>query len=132
MSLNIASGFAGPLLLFLSACSTVPSGGGISDAISSASTAADHQRIADHFAKMAKGYEAEALQHEQMARSYMRWPKGEPEAWAAHCKSLQKKFGEAAQEARALEQAHRQLAGSSDCSRGGYVTSREDGGFAPC
>lgn len=112
MRLNIASGLAGLVLLLLSACASVPPVVDISDAISSASTAADHQRIADHFAKKAAGHEAEALQHEQMARSYMRWPKGEPAAWAAHCKSLQKKLTEAAQEARALEQAHRQLASS--------------------
>ena len=58
------------LILTLGACSSTPPVAEMPEFISSASTAADHQRIADYFAKKAAGFEAEARQHEKMAASY--------------------------------------------------------------
>ena len=55
------------LVLSLGACSSTPITPPVAelpDFISNASTAADHQRIADYFAGKAASYEAEAKQHE--------------------------------------------------------------------
>lgn len=100
------------LILSLGACSSSPPAAEIPDFISSASTEADHQRIADYFAKKAASYEAEAHQHEKLAASYMGHPKGDIRLWASHCNALKLKLQEAAQEARVLEKAHRDLAAS--------------------
>ena len=113
MRIALAPVLSGVALLILAACASVPPVSEIPETIANATTAADHQRIADHFAQKAASYDAEAALHEKMGRSYMGRPKGDVGAWAAHCNSLQKKFIEAAQEARVLEQAHRQLADST-------------------
>ena len=102
------------LILTLCACSSTSPVAEMPEFISSASTAADHQRIADYFAKKAAGFEAEARQHEKMAASYSGRPRGDPGVWAAHCSNLKAKLKEAAQEARALEKGHRDLAESLD------------------
>ena len=94
------------LILALGACSSTPPVAEMPEFISSASTAADHQRIADYFAKKAAGYEAEAKQHEKMVTAY------DVGMWASHCGALKAKLKEAAQEARALEKGHRDLAES--------------------
>jgi hypothetical protein len=62
--------------------------------------------------KKAVSYEAEAKQHEKMAASYSGRPRGDAGLWAAHCSNLKTKLKEAAQEARALEKGHRDLAES--------------------
>jgi hypothetical protein len=52
MKRNLGVTLAGvALILTLGACSSTPPVAEIPEAISSASTAADHQRIADYFAK---------------------------------------------------------------------------------
>lgn len=104
---------AGLVLLALSACTSVPPAAQIPESITTARTASDHQRIADYFARKAASYEAEAVLHEKMGRSYGGRPRGDPATWAAHCRSLQQRFAAAAQDARALEQAHRQLAAAA-------------------
>ncbi len=104
--------FAGLALLTLTACTSVPSATDIPAAIANASTASDHRRIADFYAEKAVSYDAEKVFHEKMSRSYFGRPKGDPAAWVAHCNALMQKFTEAAQEVRALEQAHRRLADS--------------------
>lgn len=81
--------------------------------IANATTAADHLRIADYFAKEAAGFDAQIPLHEAMARSYAGRPKGDLPAMIAHCQELEAQFFNAAKEARALEQAHRQLASSA-------------------
>jgi hypothetical protein len=60
----------------------------------------------------AAGYEAEAKQHEKMVTAYSGRPKGDVGMWASHCGALKAKLKEAAQEARALEKGHRDLAES--------------------
>lgn len=100
------------VLVIASACSSVPPASEIPASIASASTAADHLRIADYFAVKARGYEAEAKFHETMPRSYIGHPRYDFAGMTAHCRELQKQLGAAAREARALEQAHRELAAS--------------------
>lgn len=106
----LALGMIGITLITLEACTTIPPVSDIPAVIANASTPADHRKIADYFAEKAASYDAEVAFHEKMARSYFSHPKGDPSAWIAHCNKLKQKFAEAAQEARALERAHRQLA----------------------
>ncbi len=108
----LALGMIGISLLTLGACTTAPPVSDIPAAIANASTPADHQKIAEYFAGKAAGYDAEAAFHEKMGRSYVGRIRLDPDpsSWIAHCNSLKRKFAEAAQEARALERAHRQLA----------------------
>ena len=111
---SLVFGIIGVSLLALSACTSVPPVAEIPAAIANASTSADHQRIADYFAEKAASYDAEVVFHEKMAKSYFgrNNNKSDPAAWIAHCNALKQKFSEAAQEVRALERAHRQLAGA--------------------
>lgn len=97
-------------LVSLSACSSIPTAAEIAEGIVSARSADDHRRIADYFSEKANSYEAETIRHKGMYRSYISRPKGDLAAMASHCRSLQEHFSDAAKSARALEQAHRQLA----------------------
>ena len=97
----------------LSACTSAPPVGDIPASIATAATSADHQRIADYFSRKAASYDAESAMHKKMALSYGSRPKGDPAAMTAHCQALETQFSNAAKEARALEQAHRQLASST-------------------
>lgn len=101
-------------LVSLAACSSVPTAAEIAESIGNARSADDHQRIADYFSEKANSYEAEAIRHKSMYRSYISRPKGDLAAMASHCKSLQGQFSDAAKTARALEEAHRQLAIETD------------------
>lgn len=112
MRSSLAPVFAGFILLALGACTSIPPASEIPVSIANASTPSDHLQIAEYFSQKAASYEAEAAMHEQMARSYLGRPKGDPASWLSHCNSLQKSFSDAAREARALERAHRQLAGN--------------------
>ena len=106
---KVALSLSSLALLFLTACTAMPLTSEISDAIAHATTAADHQQIANYFSETAAGYEAEASRHEKMANAYGGYPRG-PISYISHCRSLQQGFSAAAKDARALEQAHRQLA----------------------
>lgn len=106
----LALGMIGISLLTLGACTTVPPVSDIPAAIANASTPADHQKIAEYFAGKAASYDAEVAFHEKMGRSYVGRTRSDPSSWIAHCNNLKQKFAEAAEEARALERAHRQLA----------------------
>ena len=97
------------VLLFLTACTAMPLTSEISDAISNAKTESDHQQIANYFSKKAASYEVEASRHEKMANSYGGYPRG-PISYLSHSRSLEQRFSAAAKDARAREQAHRQLA----------------------
>lgn len=108
---KLALGLSSLALLVLTACTAMPLTSEISDAIANAKTAADHQQIADYFSEKAASYEVEASRHEKMANSYGGYPRG-PVSYISHCRSLQQGFSAAAKDARALEQAHRQLASS--------------------
>lgn len=113
MRVALAPILAGIAFLTLAACTSVPSVSEIPASIANASTAADHQRIASYFAEKAASYDAEAAWHEKMALSYAARPKGDLAAMQSHCRSLKEQFANAARDARTLEQAHRQLAGSA-------------------
>lgn len=111
---TFASRLVGLAVLVLAACTSVPPPvSEIPDSIAKATTPADHQRLADYFAQKAASYEAEAAWHEKMARAYATRPKGDLPSMASHCRALQGQFNNAAKDARALEQAHRQLAGGT-------------------
>lgn len=107
-----ALGLLSLALLVLTACTAMPLTSEVSDAIANATTAADHQQIANYFSRKAASYEAEANRHEKMANSYGGYPRG-PISYLSHCRSLQQGFSAAAKDARALEEAHRQLAASA-------------------
>ncbi len=113
MRTKIAFALASLALIALTACTSVPSASEIPASIANATTAADHQRIADYFAQKAASYDAEAAWHEKMALSYFNRPKGDLPAMQSHCRQLREKFINAAIDARALEQAHLQLAASA-------------------
>lgn len=104
--------FASLALVVLAGCASVPPVSEIPDAIAVAKTAPEHLRIADYFAQKAANYDAEAVLHEKMGRSYTARPKGEVPSMVGHCRTLKDQFTSAAAQARALEQAHRQLAAS--------------------
>lgn len=112
MRTTLAMVLAGFSLLSLAACSSVPPVSEIPESIANAKAAADHQRIADYFARKAASYEAEALLHEKMPQSYQGRPRYDFAAMSSHCRELQRQLNAAAREAKALEQAHR-----------GFVTS---------
>lgn len=107
---KFALGLSSLALLVLTGCMAGPPlRSDISDAIAHATTAADHQQIANYFYLQAARYDTEAAQHEKMANAYGGYPRG-PISYISHCRSLQRGFSAAANDARALEQAHRQLA----------------------
>lgn len=112
MRTKLAFILAGLALITLTACTSVPPIGDIPASIANATTASDHQRIADYFAQKAASYDAEAAWHERMAVTYSNRPKTDLAAMIAHCRSLREQFVNAAKDTRALEQAHRQLAAS--------------------
>lgn len=99
------------LLAALAGCSAVPPP--VSDipaAIVNASGPADHQKIADYFDGKARAYDAEAAQHELIARTYMNRTRGDSASMMSHCRALRDQFAAAAKEARALAHEHRQAA----------------------
>lgn len=103
----------GVALLILAGCTTVPPVSEIPQSIADAKTAADHLLIADYFAQKAASYEAEAKLHEKMDQSYRGRPRYASSAsMSSHCRELEKQFYAAAREAKALEQAHRDLGAS--------------------
>lgn len=82
-------------------------------AIEEANTRADHEALADHYQQEADALMEKAETHEKMAEKYAKtdYPKlgmeGEGER---HCRSLARKYREAAEENLALAKMHRQLA----------------------
>lgn len=82
--------------------------------LTSASTPADHEKLARHFAAKATAFQEDAVEHEELAASYRTPPpssKGMPPVqWGQHCKSLAKSLNNAAAEARKLSDLHKQLA----------------------
>ncbi|MFA7281230.1 MAG: hypothetical protein WC100_14175 [Sterolibacterium sp.] len=119
MRISLVTVLASLALMSLVACSsvpTVPTVSEIPESITNAKTAADHQRIADYFAQKAASYEAEARLHEGMPQSYKaghpRYPKFDYASMSSHCQEIQKQLDAAAREAKALEQAHRDMGAS--------------------
>lgn len=112
MRTPLATVLAGIALLTLAACSSVPLVNDIPESIANAKTFADHQRIAEFFAQKAASYAAEAKLHEKMPQSYQGRPRYDFTTMSSHCRELQKQLNAAALEAKALEQAHRDLGAS--------------------
>ena len=106
---------AGSMLLLglLAGCTTVKPEADLPDALASARSPVEHAQAAEHFAKKAKRYEADADFHARLGRSYVGGGRAGPEkqaAMASHCRALETQLREAAREARELEKAHRELA----------------------
>jgi hypothetical protein len=82
--------------------------------LTSASSPADHEKLARHFAAKASDLQEDAVEHEELAASYPTTPPsskgGPPVQWEQHCKSLAKSLKNAAAEARKLSDLHKQLA----------------------
>jgi hypothetical protein len=84
--------------------------------VTNAQTKADHERIAQHFDAEAARYEAEAKDHEQLARFYQKSPDpalakhpGSARAFE-HCDSLSKNLRSSAEDARQMANEHRSMA----------------------
>jgi hypothetical protein len=84
--------------------------------LAKASTPQEHLRLARHFEAKAKQYEAESLEHAEMAKLYRARPTTSetkrpmaPDT-AAHCDLVSENLSKAASEARALAQAHSAMA----------------------
>lgn len=102
-------------LTLLAACSATPVVADVPAALKVAKTGDDHRRLADYFESKATAYAAEAEEHGRLTGLYAgglgtggRYERGA--SMAAHCRQLQTQFSNAAGEARALAQAHRELA----------------------
>lgn len=81
--------------------------------IEAAQAPADHEAIAKAFDDEAMRLDAKAKEHEQMADAYRSAAskKGpDTAAMRAHCLKLAKQYADAAQENRALAEAHRTMA----------------------
>lgn len=88
----------------------------LENAIKTAKTPADHERIAAYYEQEAAEYQKKASLHERMGNEYemYKFPihqKGHDMAQAsAHCKDLARLFNQAAEDYRSLAREHRQLA----------------------
>ncbi|WP_434514484.1 hypothetical protein AB6Q56_18380 [Dechloromonas sp. ARDL1] len=103
----------GLALVSLAACTAVPVSN-LPESIANASSASDHQRIADFYMERAAKYEADAAWHEKAASIYYaQRPKGDPVAMREHCLALKERLNAAAKESRELAEAHRQLASTT-------------------
>jgi len=87
--------------------------------IGTARSAADHLKLARHFAAIADRYDADAAEHEEMAKAYRARPTpsetkrpGAPDT-AAHCDRLAEFAKNSAREARALAAEHRAMASAT-------------------
>jgi hypothetical protein len=78
--------------------------------ISAARTAADHEAIADAYAKEAADAEANAAAHEKMAASYKGLGKAGLYHGDFHCAAIAKRYHEQAKELNELAAAHREKA----------------------
>jgi hypothetical protein len=84
-----------------------------------AKTPADHMKLSKHFSALAARYEADAADHEEMAKAYRTTPTpsetkrpGAPDT-AAHCQRFAELARQAAKEARDLAAAHEHMAAST-------------------
>lgn len=84
--------------------------------IASATSPADHERIAKHYEAKAVDLENEAREHQELAAEYRRNPTGHETKHpmsgqtAGHCELFARKFAEAAKDARQLAADHRSMA----------------------
>lgn len=110
--MRVKSAISAVFLIGLVGCSTMvgPTPNDIPASIATATTPGDHQKIADYFARKAVEYDAEAAQHDLMARSYINRPKGDVGSMISHCRALRDQFVSAAKTARTIAQEHRLMA----------------------
>ena len=88
----------------------------LKELLSKAATPGDHNRLVRHFEAKAQKYQADAAEHAELAQMYrakptvseMKRPMS-PDT-AAHCDFIAENLGKAAKEARALADAHKQMA----------------------
>jgi hypothetical protein len=87
--------------------------------IESATSPADHQKLARHFSALAARYDSDAAAHQALAQALRAGPNpsetkrpGAPDT-AAHCERLASLASQAAAEARQLATAHEQMAGQA-------------------
>jgi len=80
----------------------------------SASTPADHEKLARHFQAKAAALDEDAAEHDELAVAYRTPPpssKGVPPVqWAQHCKSVATSLRKAAAESRKLADGHKKMA----------------------
>jgi hypothetical protein len=75
--------------------------------IAAAKTPADHEAIADEYAKQAAEAEANAVRHDKMAESYKGLGKMGAYHQDQHCRTLAVKYREEAKDLKELAAAHR-------------------------
>ena len=82
----------------------------------SASTSADHMKLAKHYEAVAAKHEADAKEHEALAAEYSKNPAGHDQKHpmsgktAAHCKTYAEHCRKAAAAAREMAVAHTEMA----------------------
>jgi|SRR5581483_22392 len=88
----------------------------VQELTATAKTPADHMKLSKHFAALAAKYDAEAADHDAIAKAYRRMPNageskrpGAPDT-AIHCDRLAEYARNSAKEARALATAHEDMA----------------------
>jgi hypothetical protein len=87
----------------------------VQELVSNAKTPADHTKLQKHFLALAAKYDAEAAEHAELAKSYLkpqtgRLAPGSPKKRAEHCDQLAMSLRHAAKEARELAGDHAQMA----------------------
>jgi hypothetical protein len=87
----------------------------VQELVTNAKTPADHTKLQKHFLALAAKYEAEAAEHAELARTYLkpqvgRLAPGSPKKRAEHCDQLTMSLRHAAKEARDLAGDHAQMA----------------------
>ena len=88
--------------------------------LATASTPADHEKLARHFEAKAADLQQDAVEHEELATSWTAPPSNKgvpPVQWGQHCKSLASSLSKASTEARKLADVHKQLAKDGAKSR---------------
>jgi hypothetical protein len=82
--------------------------------LASASTPADHEKLARHFQAKAKALDEDAAEHDELAATYRTptpSPKGGPTVhWDQHCKAVATSLRKAAAESRKLADGHKKMA----------------------
>ena len=87
----------------------------VQELVTNAKTPADHTKLQKHFLALAAKYEADAAEHAELAKTYLkpqtgRLAPGSPKKRADHCDQLTMSLRHAAKEARDLAGDHAQMA----------------------
>ena len=105
-----------PFLTYGANASAADVGVNIVEAIASASTKADHERIAAFYEQEAKGLHEKATQHEEMDKAYSINGNGKHPGnpMGSHCKSIATSYLTAMNENMELAKAHRAMAAEAN------------------